>query len=52
MKKIEQKERQKVDEKEFAEFWKIRNDELAIQEEQEKEEQRQRATQLKGYIKT
>lgn len=26
------------DEREFAEFWKIRNEELAVMEEQEKEE--------------
>jgi hypothetical protein len=41
----------KKDEKDFAEFWKIRNEELAIGEEQEKEEIRQRNMQLKGYQK-
>lgn len=39
------------DEREFAEFWKIRNEELAVMEEQEKEEIRQRNTELKNYQK-
>jgi hypothetical protein len=46
-----EKETEKRDEREFAEFWKIRNDELAISEEQEKEEIRQRQAQLKSYQK-
>ena len=33
-----EKENMKKDEKEFAEFWKIRNEELHLQEVQEKEE--------------
>ena len=37
--------------KEFAEFWKIRNEELHLQEEQEKEEIRQRNAQLKNFQK-
>ena len=40
-----------MSEKEFSEFWKIRNEELIISEEQEKEELRQRQVELKGYIK-
>jgi len=37
------------DEKEFSEFWKIRNEELAVMEQQEKEEIRLRNTELKSY---
>ena len=44
-----EKENMKKDEKEFAEFWKIRNEELHLQEEQEKEEIRQRNAQLKNF---
>ena len=47
-----EKENTKKDEKEFAEFWKIRNEELHLQEEQEKEEIRQRNAQLKNFQKT
>jgi len=36
---------------EFAEFWKLRNDELAIAEQQEKEEERQRRVELVNYLK-
>lgn len=41
-KRRSEKDTEKRDEKEFAEFWKIRNEELAVSEEQEKEEIRQR----------
>jgi hypothetical protein len=37
------------DEREFSEFWKIRNEELAVMEQQEKEEIRLRNTELKNY---
>lgn len=40
----------KKEEKEFTEFWKIRNDELAIAEQQEQEEHRLRQKELKSYI--
>lgn len=36
---------------EFAEFWKLRNEELAIAEQQEREEERQRRVELTNYIK-
>jgi len=49
-KRLNEKEQKKQDEREFAAFWKIRNEELAIQEEQEKEEMRQRDRELKNYI--
>ena len=41
----------KEEEKEFAEFWKLRNDELAIAEQQEREEERQRRVELTNYLK-
>lgn len=50
-KRTNDKEMTKKEEKEFAEFWKIRNDELAISEQQELEEFRQRQVELKGFIK-
>ena len=42
LKKQEEKDNQKKQNKEYTEFWKIRNEELVIAEEQEKEEERQR----------
>lgn len=36
---------------EFAEFWKMRNEELAIAEQQEREEDRQRKMELSNYLK-
>jgi len=39
------------EEREFAEFWKLRNDELAIAEQQEREEERQRRVELTNYQK-
>ncbi len=50
-KKTNEKNKTKQDEKEFADFWRLRNDELQISEEQEKEEQRLRQVELKGFIK-
>ena len=41
----------KNEELEFAEFWKIRNEELAIAEQQEREEERQRRVELTNYLK-
>ena len=41
----------KMEEKEFSEFWKLRNDELAIAEQQEREEERQRRVELTNYLK-
>lgn len=41
----------KEEEKEFSEFWKLRNDELAIAEQQEREEERQRGVELTNYLK-
>jgi hypothetical protein len=39
------------EQKEFSEFWKIRNEELHIAEQQEKEEERMRAEELKSFLK-
>lgn len=36
---------------EFSEFWKMRNEELAIAEQQEREEERQRRQELTNYLK-
>ena len=41
----------KKEEMEFAEFWKLRNEELAIAEQQEREEERQRRVELTNYLK-
>ena len=38
-----------MEQKEFTEFWKIRNEELVIAEQQEREEERQRKEELKGF---
>lgn len=35
-----EKQNKNLEEREFAEFWKMRNEELAIAEQQEKEEER------------
>lgn len=42
----------KKEEIEFAEFWRIRNDELSLAEQQEKEEDRQRNVELANFIKS
>ena len=42
----------KQEDKDFAEFWRIRNEELQMAEQQEKEEERQRAKELADFIKT
>ena len=44
-------ERKKREEMEFAEFWKLRNEELAIAEQQEREEERQRRVEITNYLK-
>ena len=41
----------RLEEKEFSEFWKVRNEELALAEQQEKEEERQRQIELTQFIK-
>ena len=41
----------KKEEMEFSEFWKLRNEELAIAEQQEREEERQRRVELTNYLK-
>lgn len=41
-----QKGAQKQEDAEYAEFWKVRNEELQLAEEQEKEEERQRNAEL------
>ena len=46
-----EKEQKKKEEFEFAEFWKLRNEELAIAEQQEREEERQRKVELTNYLK-
>ena len=43
-------EQKKVDDIQFDEFWKMRNEELAIAESQEKEEQKMRAVEIKNYL--
>jgi len=42
----------KQEERDFAEFWRIRNEELQLAEQQEKEEEKQRARELANFIKT
>ena len=44
-------EQKKIDDIQFDEFWKMRNEELAIAESQEKEEQRMRAMEINNYLK-
>lgn len=51
VKKQQERDQEKNEAKEFAAFWKIRNDELSIAEQQEKEEERQRQSQLKQFQK-
>jgi hypothetical protein len=46
-----EKEQDMREQKEFTEFWKIRNEELAIAEQQEKEEERMRMEELKSHHK-
>ena len=41
----------KQEEKEFAQFWQVRNEELQMAEEQEREEERQRAQELSKFQK-
>jgi len=43
--------RTKQEEKEFSEFWRVRNEELQTAEQQEKEEEKQRAAELVGFLK-
>ena len=43
-------EQKKIDDIQFDEFWKMRNEELAIAESQEKEEQKMRAVEIKNYL--
>lgn len=47
-KEVDDKKREEM---EFAEFWKLRNEELAIAEQQEREEERQRRVELTNYLK-
>ena len=39
------------EQKEFTEFWKIRNEELALAEQQEKEEERLRGEEMRNFHK-
>lgn len=41
----------KEEEKEFSAFWKLRNEELAIADQQEKEEERQRREEMTNYLR-
>ena len=43
-------DKKKQEEREFSEFWKLRNEELAIADQQEKDENRQRQLELNAYI--
>lgn len=38
-----------MEDKEFAEFWRLRNEELQLAEEQEREEEKQRARELATF---
>lgn len=49
-KKVAAKEQSQQEEKEFSEFWKIRNEELELARQQEVEEERLRCEELKGYL--
>ena len=44
-----QKAAQAQEDREFAEFWRVRNEELQLAEEQEKEEERQRLQELQKF---
>lgn len=46
-----EKDNKQAEEREFSEFWKMRNEELAIAEQEEKEEERQRRVELTNYLK-
>lgn len=48
-KQNEERTQTKKEEKEFAEFWRVRNEELQRAEQQEKEEERQRAAELVAF---
>jgi hypothetical protein len=49
--KYQEKQAETDEQREFSEFWKIRSEELAIAEQQEKEEERFRKEELKSYHK-
>jgi len=51
MKKRAEKEADEREQVEFKHFWKLRSDELHIAEQQEKEEARLRAEEMKEYLK-
>lgn len=44
-----EREAVKKEEKEFAEFWRVRNEELQAAEQQEKEEEKQRLLELTKF---
>lgn len=48
-KRQQEKEKRVQEEKEFAQFWKVRNDELSLAEEQERQEQFNRQAELKKF---
>jgi len=51
---IERKKKQKADdlqdERDFSEFWKVRNQELQLAEQQEREEEKQRNLELVKFL--
>lgn len=50
MDRINQEKESKVsEEKEFAQFWKVRNEELSLAEQQEKQDAYNRQVELKKY---
>ena len=52
LKRVDQeKDVLKMEEKEFSAFWKLRNEELAIADQQEKEEERQRRCEMTNYLR-
>ncbi len=52
---IEKKQKQRAaetqEEKDFAQFWKVRNDELQMAEQQERDEEKQRQKELVAFLK-
>ena len=52
LKRVEDEKRNaKLEEMEFSAFWKLRNEELAIADQQEKEEERQRRVEMTNYLR-
>lgn len=50
-KKRREKQAEEGEQQQFAAFWKLRNEELAIAEAQEKQEAKERSEDMKGYLR-